>query len=347
MKKRTLTIETTALICRELQLIVRSGVDAAGALALAAKDCGDAAAEKVLAEMVESLDSGLALDAALEKSGVFPGYVCALARVGRRSGKSEEAFAALADYYFRQAQLEKGLKNALLYPAMLILVMLAVIVVLFTRVLPMFEDVYERLGASMTGLASWMLALGRAMEALLPLFAAILAIFVLFLACFVLSDSFRGGCLRLWNRRRGDRGIARLMGRSRFAGALAMCLGSGMNPEEALALAALTRAGTPAEGRCRRCAEALAAGVGLGAALMEAQLLPAGGCHLLELAEKGGCADAVTAEIAERLARDADARLEETLGRVEPAMVLICCAIVACALLSVMLPLINIMSAIG
>ena len=124
MKKKILTSEETAFLCRELQLIVRSGMDSGGALALVAEDCGDKALKNLILSLVESLDSGLSLAEALRLSGALPGYVCALANVGQATGRSEEAFAALADYYFRQAELEKGLKNALLYPSVLILVML-------------------------------------------------------------------------------------------------------------------------------------------------------------------------------------------------------------------------------
>jgi len=347
MKRTTLTSENTAFVCRQLQLIIRSGLDAGGALALAAEDCDDKTLKALLEDLSSALDSGLALDEALEASGAFPGYVCALAKVGRRTGKSEEAFSALADYYYRQAELEKSLRSALLYPSMLILVMLAVIVLLFTRVLPMFEDVYERLGASMSGAAAWMLALGRGMEALLPLFALILFLFVVSLALFVLSVPFRRSILARWNRRRGDRGLSRLMGRARFACALAMGLGSGLHPEEALSLASLTRAGTPAEADCLGCGDALSRGEKLGTALREARLLPAASCRFLELAEMSGCADSVAGEIAEKLSREAEEELEKALGRIEPAMVLVCCAVVAAALLSVMLPLVNIMTSIA
>jgi len=211
----------------------------------------------------------------------------------------------------------------------------------------MFEDVYARLGASLSGAAAVMLSIGRTMEALLPLFAVILAIFVVFAALFALCLPFRQGCLRLWRRHFGDKGLARLLGRARFTAALAMGMKSGMVAEEALSLAAVTLSGTPAAERCIACADALAAGEALGKALRKVALLPAASCRLLELAEKGGCADTVMAEIAEKMARSGEDELEKALGRVEPAMVLICCAIVAAALLSVMLPLMNIMSAIA
>ena len=52
-------------------------------------------------------------------------------------------------------------------------------------------------------------------------------------------------------------------------------------------------------------------------------------------------------EISRRLAREADQALEDRTAQIEPAMVLVCSLMVGAILLSVMLPLMNIMSAIG
>ncbi len=347
MKNSKLTNEETAYLCREMELIVRSGLDAGGAMALVAADSDIKSVKETALGMAEELDTGLSLASAIRKCGRFPDYVCALAEVGETTGKSEEAFRALSGHYFRQAKLERGLKNALLYPAMLVLVMLAVIVVLLTKVLPVFEDVYARLGASLSGAAAWLMDIGRALSAAMPLVCLILAAVIVLVALFALSESFRRRVIAVWRARFGDRGLGRSLARARFAGALAMGLQSGMNAEESVSLAGLTLAGTPAAERCAACGDKLGNGAGLGTALLECELLPARSCRLLELGEKGGCADTVMAEIADKLTEESEEALHKSLGKVEPTLVLICCAIVAVVLLSVMLPLLNIMSAIG
>lgn len=345
MKKIKLTSEKTALLCREMQLIIRSGLEAGGALSLTAAESDDADIKAVAQQLAETIDGGESLASAIKASGAFPEYVCALSEVGRNTGKSEEAFGALADHYFRQDRLERGLKNALLYPGMLILVMLGVVVLLLTKVLPVFDEAYARLGASLGGVAFRLLQLGQWFSAALPFVCLLMAVAVAFLACFALSDAFRAKILGTESR--SDRGLAGKMLRARFAGALAMGLQSGMRSEEALELASLTLKGSIAARRCLECGEELARGEALGAALRKSGLLPAGQSRLLELAERSGCADSVMAEIAQRLTEKSEEELEKALGRVEPALVLVCCLVIGAVLLSVMLPLMNIMSGIG
>jgi type IV pilus assembly protein PilC len=52
-------------------------------------------------------------------------------------------------------------------------------------------------------------------------------------------------------------------------------------------------------------------------------------------------------KIARDLSEDGEAALEELVSRVEPSLVLVCSVMVGVILLSVMLPLMHIMSAIG
>ena len=53
------------------------------------------------------------------------------------------------------------------------------------------------------------------------------------------------------------------------------------------------------------------------------------------------------AKIAQDLLEDSELSLEEKVSRAEPALVLVCSILVGMILLSVMLPLMHIMSAIG
>ena len=103
----------------------------------------------------------------------------------------------------------------------------------------------------------------------------------------------------------------------------------------------------PAADACKECARQVEDGASLAKALGACQLLPAAQCRLLELGLRSGCGETVMSQIAEQMEADADDALEATLGRVEPTLVLATSVLVGMILLAVMLPLMDIMSAIG
>lgn len=346
--KKTLHTETVAGLCLELSLLYHAGVTAGDALALLAE--GSEGEEKtLLTTMARRVDDGASLSAAMEESGAFPAYATGLVAVGERSGRAEEALSALAEYYERRSRMERQLRNALLYPAVLLGLMLVVIGVLLVKVLPIFDDVYAALGGRLTGVAGGLLRLGRWLDAALPVLLILLAAAAAVAVVYAVCPAFRSMARRLRGENRGAKGLSRTLATAKVAQALSMALASGMEAGAAIELAGrLVEEDAPAAARrCERCKNLLDGGKPLGAAMGESGLLPPAQCRLLDTAERSGRVDGAMDHIARQLDQEGDAALERLAGRVEPALVLTASALVGVILLSVMLPLMHIMSAIG
>ena len=345
MKQQELTSGQISAFCLELSLLMHAGVAVGDALALVAEERKD---QPWLQEAARQADCGSPLTQIIRDSGRFPAYVPGLLAVGDQTGRTEEALEALSRYYDGRERLEHQVRSALLYPAMLLLLMLVVIVVLLAKVLPVFDRVYASLGGQLTGVAAGLLTIGRILDSLLPLLCVLLAAVVVFAAVFAAGGPLQKRVLHWWQKRRGDRGVSRKLNTARLAQALAMALRSGLPLEEALTLAGdLLGAQAPEAQRCRNCRERLERGEELSAALKETGVLPAAECRLVALGERGGSGDAVMDEVARRLTEEGEHALTELLGRVEPTLVLGTALLVGMILLSVMLPLMNIMAAIG
>ena len=331
-------------LCLELSLLLRAGVSAGDALSLLAEEDGGG----TLSDMARQVDEGATLSAAMRSSGRFPVYMCGLVEVGERSGKTEEALSSLSTYYEERLRMDRRVRSALLYPAVMLGLMLVVIGVLLVQVLPIFDDVYASLGGRLTGVAGGLLALGRVLDKAMPVLLALLAAAAVFCALFAAVEPFRARVLALWRGSRGDKGVSRKLNNARVAQAMAMGMASGLPMEEAVELAAGLMADVPAaKERCLGCREQLDQGKNLSAAMRESGLLPAGQCRLLELGARSGAGDTAMEKIARDLSEESQAALEDRISRVEPALVLVCSILVGLILLSVMLPLMNIMAAIG
>ena len=348
MKQMLLSNDWLSAFCLELSLLLRAGISAGDGLHLLAEEEQEADGKNLLRTLAEQVESGTPLTAALRETERFPAYVVGLLEVGERSGRAEEALGALSRYYDQRRRLDRYVRGALLYPAMLMLLMLVVIVVLLAKVLPVFEEVYASLGGQLTGVAGGLLSLGRGLDAVMPVLCVLLALGMVFLACFATSHRVRAGILARWNRVGGDRGVARSLATARFAQALAMGLTSGLPVEEALELAASLQSDVPAAAaRYRDCRARLADGAGLAEALRQSGVFTPAHCRLLALGLRSGGGDAVMEELARRLSEDAQQALEDCVGRVEPTLVIGTSVLVGLVLLSVMLPLMHILAAIG
>ena len=336
-----------AALSRELALLLHAGAGVADGLALLAEEEPRERRKAMLHALAEAMDGGAPLSKALTDTGRYPAYVTGLIAMGEQTGKLEDALNALAAYYERRQRTENRVRRALTYPSVLLVLMLVIIVVLLAKVLPVFDQVYASLGGSLTGLGGALLGAGRALDAAMPVLCVLLGSIIVFAAAFFRFDGFRNRLLAAWRKSHGDKGVSRRMNDARFAQALAMGLQSGLPLEDALELVASLTDVPAAAARCTACREKLEQGEALTKALHDTGVLPASACRLLALGARSGTEDTVMADIAERLSRDADEALDRRMARIEPTLVLLTSLLVGVILLSVMLPLTHIMSAIG
>ncbi len=344
IKTSKLDYRELSMICLELSLFLKAGADGNSALVLLAEDSSDAWQKERFLAMVSDMDSGLSLSAAMERSGIFPREAWTLLAVGELTGRTEETLQQLSRYYDVRDRRDRQMRSALLQPSILLLVMLSVIAVLLVKILPIFNEVYLSLGGEMSGIAGGLLRFGMMLDAVLPLLLVLLAIPAAAVFAFAMSERLREALFGLFKSKKK----LSPTDRARFARALSMSIGCGLSAEEAaLRAASLFADGSCAAERSAACLAMLGEGKGLAEALSESKLLPAAECRLLALGMRSGSGEAALEEIARRLEVDAEEKIDRLVGQIEPVMVVITSLMIGLILLCVMLPLTQIMSAIG
>ena len=342
-----LTYSEIADICRRLAMLLHAGIGIADGIFLLAEE-ETAQQQELLKKLGMQMDEGDTLSAAMEKSGAFPGCVTGMTAMGEQTGSVEEVLRALAQFYDQRSRSNRRIKSALAYPAVLLVLMLLVVGVLLVKVLPVFDAVYASLGSRLTGVASTLLHVGQWLEQTLPVLFALLALLTLAALLYGFCTPVRNRVNTWWTARFGDRGVSKKYNNANFARALAMGLGSALPLEDAVELSGKLLEDIPdAARRCSNCAQQLRMGKGLPEAMDSTGFLPPAESRMLAVGLRQGSGDQVMADIADRLMEHADEALENTVAKIEPAMVLLASLLVGTILLSVMLPLMDIMAAIG
>ena len=99
--------------------------------------------------------------------------------------------------------------------------------------------------------------------------------------------------------------------------------------------------------KIRRCRDSVSHGTAFSAALLELDLFTGLYARLVQTGEKAGRLDDVMKKMAAQYEADVDESLSGLVSVIEPTLVMILSVIIGSILLSVMLPLIGILSAIG
>lgn len=338
-KTKPLTADELSVLCWQLSLLSRAGVPWTESASLLLEDSQPPRVRAALERLQEPLSMGEPLSAVMESSGDFPPYLLRMVEIGQVSGRLDQVLAALADYYKGEAATLDAVRRAVTYPAVMAALIAMVFLVLVSRVLPIFSQVFTQMGAGLSPMAAALLGPGSVGK----------------IVAYVLSGLLLAGAAVLLLLFRGERGMslftrgatAAAVARGRFASAMALMLQSGLPMDEAMDRTAELLSDTTLVANLADCRSRMAEGSSFPRAVEEAGLLTGLQAGLLSAGFRTGAPEEAMAELARRCQSEADDRLSRLLSRFEYALVIVLCSAVGLVLLSVMLPLLGVLSAIG
>ena len=338
---KKLTNGEITVFCEQLAYTLKAGIPLEEGLLVIGEDLKNTEGARIILELADTVGAGGTLAAALRASGRFPHYMAQMVEIGEASGRLEQVLSSLAAYYDRQEALARNIKSSVTYPLVMIVMMAAVILVIVTQVLPVFQEVFRSLGSEMSGFVQGLLQFGSAVSR----YAAVIVIVTgaLVVLFFLLRTSKRGRNFLASCRTRIFKKTSAALASGKFASAMALMLGSGMDVDEALSM-------TEDERSRRRIAlmkQKMAGGMGFADAARNAGMFSGLYGKMISVGFRTGTLDSVMERIAARYEEEAARRMNAFVSALEPTLVAVLSVIVGMILLAVMLPLLGVMSAIG
>jgi type IV pilus assembly protein PilC len=348
--KRKIMLEPAELawLCEQIALIQRSGILLPEGIELLAESADIERLKTVLNQLAARIQKMVPLSDAMQDMASFPPYLVRMVRIGEISGNLDQVLSGLSDFYMRDSELRKKVRSALVYPLVLLFMMLAIILLLVVRVLPVFSQILASFGGTMPPFSQGLLSFGN--------FMARHALWLIPLMIIVVAGVW------LWLRQSGggrrfvDKALLNLpvigpvyrrLYASRFSISLHYLLRSGVDLDAALSLTESVMDNSIVSGRIAESRAKIKLGEDTFAALQEMELFPRLFVRMLALGSRAGELDVVMSKLANAYENEVNNRLTRLTGLVEPFLVIILSLIVGGILLTVMLPLVEIMSSIG
>ncbi|MCH1978286.1 type II secretion system F family protein [Lawsonibacter sp. OA9] len=323
---------------RQMSYTLQAGISPAEGLAIMAEDTASEQSGQIFTLFQKNLDESGSFCRALKESGLFPAYAIHMLQIGEYAGCLDETTASLADYYEREEATRQSLKNAVTYPCVMIIIMLAVSGILVAKVLPVFQEVYHQLGSELTGIPLRLMTLGNVISR----FGFPLILLLIILCCVYAVLISRGRATLPFSKK-----LYRDIHAARFAHSFSLLLRSGMGTDECLEMIYALTDHEPMKQKIQHCMQLASDGMEFTSALKESHIFSSMEAHMISVGFRSGVPDTVMKQLADTYQQRADERLGRMIAVLEPALVGMLSIIVGFILLSVMLPLIGVLSGIN
>ena len=299
---------------------------------------------RALVEKVRNhVREGGALSEGLEaRHGVFSRFYINMVRAGEIGGSLDQTLSRMAEYLERSKELKDSVVSALIYPALLVVMAIASLMLLMVYVIPQFTPMFEDFGGELPFLTRIVVGVGEVMQnywwALIGLTLVVVVWFRGQMAGPASRLVWDGRFLRL--KFIGD-AIAKVE-TARLARTTGTLLVNGVPLLSALSIAKNVMSNTVLSEDVARAAKQVKTGAPLARALAQDGNFPRLALQMINVGEETGKLDEMLIKVADTYDRDVRITIDRLMALLVPGLTLGLAALIGIIVMSVLMAILSI-----
>jgi general secretion pathway protein F len=329
-----------AIATRQLATLIAAGIPLVEALTALVDQIEQPRLKRIMGVVKQKVNEGASLaDALREHPKVFSELYVNMIRAGESSGALDVVLVRLADFTESQAQLRNKIIGAMLYPAIMVVVGIAIVGILFVVVIPKVTKIFDDMNVTLPWTTRILIGVSSfARDYWYVVLVAIPAL-VFGLRRFVRTARGRAW----WDRTKlgapvfGE--LIRMLSLSRFAKTLATLLASGVPLLTAMDIVRNIVSNTLLADVIDKARDAIREGESIAAPLRRSGQFPPLVYHMIAIGERSGQLE----EMLQNVARSYEAQVEMRVGALtsllEPVMIVAMGGGVAFIVFSILMPI--------
>lgn len=329
-----------AVATRQLATLVGAGLPLVNALSALADQVESKIFKSIVIKVREQVEEGSSLAKALGNfPRAFPRLYVNLVASGEASGTLDAVLLNLAEHLESQLEMKRKVSSALAYPILMLFVCSAVVIALLTFVVPRIVEIFKRQNLPLPLPTRIVLGASNALTDYWP---------ILILLVFFLIYAYRWYYKRPDGRAAIDALVLRapVIGRlyiktstARIARTLSTLLASGVDLLTALDIARNIAGNVHLVSAIEKAREGVREGRSLAGEFSRSAILPPMLCHMIAVGEKSGELENMLTHASKAYENEVNATLSGLTSLLEPVMMIIVAAIVLFIMISVLLPM--------
>jgi type IV pilus assembly protein PilC len=337
------------ILSRQIATLFEAQVSALKAFSMLAVNSENKLLSQKLTQVVDDLQAGVSISGSLARHpDIFSDFYINMVKVGEETGKLNQTFLHLADYLDRQYALTSKTRNALIYPAFVVITFFVVMTLMFTVVIPKLSSIILDSGQAVPFFTKVVIAVSN----LFVNYGFFLLIFLVLLGIWVwrLSSTPTGKVyidkMRLSTPAIGN--LYRKLYLSRITDNLNTMLSSGVPIVRAIDITADVVGSLLYKELLGYVADDVKSGAALSAAFEKHhEQIPGILVQMVQVGEETGSLGNILKTLTDFYKREVDDAVDTLVGLIEPVMIVVLGLGVGILLVSVLMPIYNMAGSIS
>jgi type IV pilus assembly protein PilC len=334
------------IFTRQLATMIDAGLPLVQCLDILASQAPNKQFAKILFAVKSSVEQGTTFSDALRKHPkVFDELYVNLVAAGEVGGILDTILGRLATYIEKAVKLKNQLKSAMYYPAGILIVAVAVIIIMLTKVIPTFEKMYHDMGNhELPGPTQVVIKISHAFLDRWYLFAGGGFAFVTGIIMLRRTEGGREQTDRLLLRIPVIGPTLRKIVVARFTRTLGTLLASGVPILDALDICAKTAGNRIVQNAIYRTRARISEGHDMAGPLGDTKVFPSMVTQMIGVGEQTGAMDQMLQKIADFYEEEVDTAVASLTSLIEPVMMAFLGVVVGGLIIAMYLPIFKLAS---
>jgi type IV pilus assembly protein PilC len=348
MKEKKLDNQTIATFTRQLGLVLDSDLPLHSGLEVIQAKSKNLQVIQMIDEVLVQLKEGYGFSESLQKYDVLlTPFVTNMIALGEKSGSLLEVLNQISDTLEKEIEMKSKVRSALTYPIVLSVLMLGVIVLLIVKVFPTFTDILNSLGGEMPLFTDIMMSVSSFLSSNILIIIGVIVLIGFAYSFYKNSEKGTYALDKLKFSAPIQKDIAAAVIGTKFSRNLAILIKSGFSFSISMEMLKPIMNNTYMEMLLDDASKKLKDGTPMSEVIESFNIFPGVMIRLFSVAEQTGHMDRMLEKIADEMEKEADAKLNNVSTVIEPLLIIILSLLIGIILVSVILPVINILNSIG
>ncbi len=336
-----------SIFCKQMSVVFFSYITLMEGITMLADQSDNEELKIALTEIHDFMDKGYTFAETIAMyDHIFGKYLIKMIFIGEGSGNLDVIFADMSNYFDKESSIRKKIKSAVTYPLVLSIMMLAIIIFLIKAILPMFDSMLTSMGADIATPTQMIIGF----TTFFSNYGIIVLILILMvIVSFKFYANTEKGSLAYDKLKTNLPGVKYITARvitTRYARSLAILLKSGIQVVSAIEQSIVLVDNTYLNQKFVTAYEKIKDGADLASTLEEIGIFPKLFIKMIIIGQSTGNLDVMLDKSSSLFEDEVDDAIDRTTKLIEPILITVLSLIVGIILISVIVPMINIMRAI-
>lgn len=334
-----LSPKQVALFSRQFSMLLKAGVSVSAALDILREQLDKKNTRNVIDKVYQEVLKGLSLSQAMRNTNRLPDLFVNMVEAGEAGGFLDDVMERMATYYEKDNKVAGKVKNAMIYPCVVIVVTIVVIYILVTQVVPQFVTMFDSMGVELPWSTQMLINLSNFLNKWWWAVFAIIAVVIFAISKYISTPKGRLKKDSLLMRLPILKNILLKSIVARFTRTLSIMVRTGVPMLKSIEYSAKVVNNKVVERGLMKVADEVSAGKSLSIPIQNMKLFPKMVVSLIKTGEETGALDEMMDKCADFYDEEVENLSERLTTLLEPLIIIILAGSVGFIVMSVLEPM--------